>query len=201
MTWNRNVRQSIGIELLRLRLRYAENRRTAARHSRENAEALSFLRSFLSHVDTEAEPSEVICRACASLGNIGTEEDAPLLERLAKSRKRAIRECAVFNLQRIRARDGKLDYAQYARRLRAQKVANRAVFTFADGERFTIRYRGARYTLAGEVFATADELLDAALFDGKSLTERWKETRFVSVDGFHPEDWYILFGSQPNLFM
>lgn len=163
-------------------------------------DARVYLRTFIRRMDQNEHWNE-ICAACAGLGKNGTAEDTTILQELSCAHKKTIRESALFNLQRIRARDGKIDYDQYARRLRAREVADRAVFSFGDEQRFKIRYRGNQYRLAGVSFASADALLDAPLFNDQSLAERWEESRFVSIDGFHPEDWFILFGSQPNAFM
>lgn len=165
--------------------------------------ARTYLRSFLRQAEEDAQRNE-ICAACAGLGKNGTLEDAPLLSKLAHARRKTIRESAAFNLQRIRARHGIIELEQYARRLRARTVADRAVFSLEsdpDGRRYVIRDCRGRYTAAGKTFLDADVLLNEKLFDGRSLAERWEETRFSSIDGFHPEDWFILFGSQPNAFM
>ena len=169
----------------------------------ESELARTYLRSFLRQAKADAQQSE-ICAACAGLGKNGTAEDAPLLSKLAHARRKTIRESAAFHLQRIRARNGIIEFDQYARRLRARKVADRAVFSLEsdmDGQRYVIRYRHGRYTAAGKTFLDADALLNEKLFDGRSLAERWEETRVSSIDGFHPEDWFILFGAQPNAFL
>lgn len=41
----------------------------------------------------------------------------------------------------------------------------------------------------GAEFATAEELVNAKIFDGKSLKERWNETRITALYGIPINDW------------
>ncbi len=41
----------------------------------------------------------------------------------------------------------------------------------------------------GTEFNTADELVNAKIYDGKSLKERWEEVRIISIEGISLESW------------
>lgn len=45
----------------------------------------------------------------------------------------------------------------------------------------------------GMEFATADELVNAPIYNGCSLKERWNEVRIISIEGVSLEDWLELF--------
>ncbi len=42
----------------------------------------------------------------------------------------------------------------------------------------------------GTEFETAVELINAPIFDRRTLKERWKEVRIVSIEGISLVDWY-----------
>ncbi len=53
----------------------------------------------------------------------------------------------------------------------------------------------------GASYLTAEELLEAPVFDGRSLRERWPQVRILSIMGLSLEDWqkvYLEYGSGPS---
>lgn len=45
----------------------------------------------------------------------------------------------------------------------------------------------------GAEFATALELINAPIFDHRTLKERWNEVRIISIDGMPFADWYDIY--------
>jgi hypothetical protein len=43
-------------------------------------------------------------------------------------------------------------------------------------------------------YRTADELIEAKIFDGKSLKERWDTVRFFTIGCFPYDEWMKLYG-------
>lgn len=98
-----------------------------------------------------------------------------------------------------------LDFDYFYRQLVAGKNINETQFYFADDPDEMDHYLGylPQYDLPywvgycdiedGAEFKTADELINAPIFDGQSLKNRWDMVRIVSIEGVSLEDWLECF--------
>lgn len=94
-----------------------------------------------------------------------------------------------------------LDFDYFFRQLKAGKSIDETCFYFADDEKQAEHYLGylpefdKPYWVGycdipdGTDFALAEELVEAPVFDGQSLKERWNEVRIVSIWGIGLDDW------------
>lgn len=94
-----------------------------------------------------------------------------------------------------------LDFDYFFKQLKSGTNINETCFYFADDPKEEERYLGydaenkpsywAGYcdVKDGAEFETADELVSAPIFNGKSLKERWKNVRICGIEGFSLEDW------------
>ena len=93
------------------------------------------------------------------------------------------------------------DYDFFYRQLEAGKRVNETCFYFADDEWEEEHFLGFMpqyekpYWVGycdipnGIAFQTAQELVTARIFQGKSLKERWNSVRIVSMEGLSLKDW------------
>ena len=94
-----------------------------------------------------------------------------------------------------------LNYDFFYYQLEAGKRINETRFYFADDEREEEHFLGYMpqcekpYWVGfcdipnGTAFPTAQELVTARIFQGKSLQERWQNVRIVSIEGVSLKDW------------
>ncbi len=95
----------------------------------------------------------------------------------------------------------KLEFDYFFRQLKVGLYIDETSFYFADDPDEEEHYLGflPEYEMPywvgycdipdGCEFYTADELVDAKIFNGKSLKERWPNVRIVNVCGIALEDW------------
>lgn len=95
----------------------------------------------------------------------------------------------------------RLDFDYFFRQLKAGVNVNETCFYFDDDPSEDEHYLGYRekgtypYWVGncdvkdGIAFETADELVKAPVFGGKSLKERWGNVRICSIGTFPLEDW------------
>lgn len=94
-----------------------------------------------------------------------------------------------------------LEFDFFMRQLIAGKNIDETCFYFSDDETQTEHYLGflpqyeEPYCVGycdiddGAEFLTADELVNAPVFDKRTLMERWSEVRIVSIEGLCLDDW------------
>jgi len=95
-----------------------------------------------------------------------------------------------------------LEFNYFLKRLIDGRFINETQFYFAD-DPFEYDYYlgylpefehpywvGACDIEDGCEFATAQELIHAKIYDGKSLAERWDMVRIVNIEGIGLEDWF-----------
>lgn len=94
-----------------------------------------------------------------------------------------------------------LDFDFFMRQLSAGKNIDETCFYFSDDEAQTEHYLGflpqydKPYWIGycdiddGAEFLTAEELVNAPVFDKRTLKERWSEVRIVSIEGLCLDDW------------
>lgn len=94
-----------------------------------------------------------------------------------------------------------LDFDFYFSALQAGKFVDETCFFFSDDPQEEKHYIGflplfeKPYWVSycdiegGTEFFTADELVSAAIFDGKSLRERWGQVRICGIEGLSLRDW------------
>ena len=95
----------------------------------------------------------------------------------------------------------KLEFGYFYKQLVAGKWIDETQFYFADDPNETDRFLGylPQYELPywvgycdiedGIEFRTAEELVNAPVFNGQSLKERWDMVRIVSIEGIGLGDW------------
>lgn len=98
-----------------------------------------------------------------------------------------------------------LDFDYFYRQLEAGVSVDETCFYFTDDEDKTERYLGflpqydKPYWVGycdipeGTEFHTAEELVNAKIYHGKSLKERWDKIRIVSIMGTYLEEWQVHF--------
>ncbi len=94
-----------------------------------------------------------------------------------------------------------LDFDYFFRQLKAGINVNETCFYFNDDPSEDEHYLGycvestTPYWIGycdvrdGTEFETADELVNAPVFDGKSLKERWENVQICSIESFPLDDW------------
>ncbi|OQB11929.1 MAG: hypothetical protein BWY15_02359 [Firmicutes bacterium ADurb.Bin193] len=94
-----------------------------------------------------------------------------------------------------------LDYDFFFKQLKAGVSIDETCFYFADDMQQSEHYLGflpqydKPYWVGycdipdGCEFHTAEELVEAKIFDGKSLKERWNTVRIISIWGICLDDW------------
>ncbi|MCI8992271.1 MAG: hypothetical protein HFG80_06015 [Eubacterium sp.] len=94
-----------------------------------------------------------------------------------------------------------LDFNYFLRQLKEGVNINETCFYFNDDPAEEEHYLGYVADSAnsywvgycdvkdGAEFKTAEELVDAPIFNGKSLKERWKNVRICSIESFPLDDW------------
>jgi hypothetical protein len=95
----------------------------------------------------------------------------------------------------------KLDYDFYFSHLKAGVSIDETCFYFSDDPKEDEHYIGFQseyekpYWVGfcdvedGCEFNTAEELVEAKIFNGKSLKERWPFVRIVNIQGIDLDDW------------
>lgn len=98
-----------------------------------------------------------------------------------------------------------LDFEWFYKQLSAGKSIDETCFFFADDDTEKERYLGflpqydPPYWVGycdipdGAEFFTAEELVSAPVFGGKSLRERWDQVRILSIEGASLDDWLAYF--------
>ena len=99
-----------------------------------------------------------------------------------------------------------LGFDYFFRQLESGVNIDETCFYFTDDDNETERYLGfiPQYDKpywvgycdisGGAKFHTAEELVNAKIYHGKSLTERWDSVRIVSIIGICLEEWRAYFG-------
>lgn len=94
-----------------------------------------------------------------------------------------------------------LDFAYFFRQLKAGVSIDETCFYFSDEPQIKERYIGFLprnenpYWVGycdipgGCDYHTAEDLVDAKIFDGKSLKERWDRVRILSIGAVSLDDW------------
>lgn len=94
-----------------------------------------------------------------------------------------------------------LDFDYFFRQLKAAMNIDETCFYFADDSEEEEHYLGYNqgelkpYWVGycdvkdGVEFKTAEELVNAPIFDGKSLKSRWRDVRICSIETFPLKDW------------
>lgn len=94
-----------------------------------------------------------------------------------------------------------LNYDFFYHQLEMGEQINETCFYFTDDEREEEHFLGfmSQYEKPywvgycdipnGAEFPTAQELVTARIFQGKSLQERWQSVRIVSIQGLSLQDW------------
>ena len=94
-----------------------------------------------------------------------------------------------------------LDFVWFYRQLVKGVFVDETQFYFADDPKETERFLGylPQYDMPywvgycdikdGTEFKTADELVNAPIYDGQSLKERWNMVRIISIEGLSLSDW------------
>ena len=100
-----------------------------------------------------------------------------------------------------------LDYDCFYRQLESGVHINETCFYFTDDEDEIERYLGflppydKPYWVGycdipdGTEFHTAEELVNAKIYCGKSLKEKWDCVQIISIMGIPFDDWQVLFCS------
>ena len=95
----------------------------------------------------------------------------------------------------------RLEFSYFYKQLVVGKWINETQFYFADDPNEIDRFLGylpqdeLPYWVGycdikgGTEFRTAEELINAPIFNGKSLKERWNMVRIVSIEGISLGDW------------
>lgn len=98
-----------------------------------------------------------------------------------------------------------LDYDFFHRQLAAGMSIDETAFYFADDAEAREHYLGylpqydKPYWVGycdipdGTEFKTADALVNAPIYDGRSLKERWVSVRIHSIEGCSLENWLMFF--------
>ncbi|WP_312072266.1 hypothetical protein [Anaerotignum propionicum] len=98
-----------------------------------------------------------------------------------------------------------LDYDYFFRQLKGGVSINETCFYFMDDPQESDHYIGylpeyeEPYWVGycdipdGCEYRSAEELLEAKIFDGKSLRERWSNVCIVSIEGICLQDWTRFF--------
>jgi len=96
-----------------------------------------------------------------------------------------------------------LDYDFYFKQLQAGMWIDETCFYFADdpaekehyigyAEGYAQPYWCGYCDIAGGLeFDTAEQLMDAPIWNGKSLKDRWGKVRICHIEGLPLEDWLI----------
>lgn len=94
-----------------------------------------------------------------------------------------------------------LNFDFFMRQLTAGKNIDETCFYFCDDKNDTEHYLGylpkydKPYWIGycdiedGAEFTGAEELVNAPVFDGRSLKDRWNEVRIISIEGICLNDW------------
>lgn len=94
-----------------------------------------------------------------------------------------------------------LDFNWFFKQLSKGKNIDETQFYFVDDPKETDRYLGffPQYDFPywvgycdienGTEFKTAEELVNAPIYDGRSLKERWDKVCIVSIEGIALHDW------------
>lgn len=95
----------------------------------------------------------------------------------------------------------RLEFDYFYKQLVAGKWIDEIQFWFSDDPNETDRFLGylPQYELpywvgycdveSGTEFRTAEELVNAPIFEGKSLKDRWDKVRIASIEGIAIDDW------------
>ena len=98
-----------------------------------------------------------------------------------------------------------LEFDYFFKQLKAGMCIDESCFYFSDDAKKDEHYVGflpqyeKPYWVGycdipdGTEFRTAEELVNAKIFQGKSLKEKWDTVRFVSIEGLCLEDWLEFF--------
>ena len=94
-----------------------------------------------------------------------------------------------------------LEFEYFYSRLKTGNLIDETCFYFADDSKEEEHYIGyireaeQPYWIGlcdvpnGMCFNTAEELIDAPVFDGQSLKSRWSMVRIASIEGLSLDDW------------
>ncbi len=95
----------------------------------------------------------------------------------------------------------KLDFNYFMRQIESVMNVNEICFYFDDDPKEEEHYLGCHsedicsYWVGycdiegGADFETVEELVNAPIFNGKSLKERWENVRICSIEGLPLDDW------------